>query len=164
MCLQLFSNHTSLFADATVYFSQSTYSVNEDDGTVQLVLTLNTSITVDVTVLVRSNDVTANGKWSSFNCYYISNLTGDNDYNSISQNVTIPSGTTNTSFSVAIMNDNMLEDTEDFTLTIMSTSQRDVTIDNSSRQATINIVDNDGKQIQITIIHVFNWIRLLSMS
>ena len=42
-------------------FSQSTYSVNEDDGTVKFILALNTSIAVDVTLLVRSNDITANG-------------------------------------------------------------------------------------------------------
>ena len=145
------------FADATVYFNQSTYNVNEDEGTVQFMLVLNTSIAVDVTVLVRSNDTTANGKWSSFNCYYISNLTGGNDYDSISQNVTIPSGTTNSSFSVTIINDNILEGTENFTLTIVSTSQRDVTIDGSG-QATVNIVDDDGKQIQTTIMHVFSWV------
>ena len=86
---------------------------------------------------------------------YINNLTGGNDYDSISQNVAIRSGTTNSSFSVAIMNDNILEDTENFTLTIISTSQRDVTIDGSG-QATVNIMDDDGKQIQTTIIHVFN--------
>ena len=49
------------------------------------------------------------------------------------------------------MNDNTLEDIENFTLTIMSTSQRDVTIDGSG-QATVNIVDDDSKQIHIIII------------
>ena len=43
-------------------FSQSTYSVNEDDGTVKFILSLNTSIAVDVTLLVRSSDITANGE------------------------------------------------------------------------------------------------------
>ena len=71
------------------------------------------------------------------------------------QNVTIPSGTTNSLFSVTIMNDNTLEDIENFTLTIVSTSQRDVTIDGSG-QATVNIVDDDGKQIHIITIHTFN--------
>ena len=44
---------------------------------------------------------------------------------------------------------------ENFTLTIMSTSQRDVTIDGSG-QATVNIVDDDSKQIHIIIKHTFN--------
>lgn len=47
---------------ATVYFNRSTYTTSESDGTVQLVLVLNTSIAVDVTVLVKANDITATGQ------------------------------------------------------------------------------------------------------
>ena len=62
------------------------------------------------------------------------------------QNVTIPSGATNASFSVAINNDNTLEDTEEFTVTITSTSLPSVTVDGSGK-ATVDIVDDDGKQL-----------------
>ena len=43
-----------------------------------------------------------------------------------------------------IISDNLLEHAEDFTLTIASTSQPRVTV-NGSGQATVNIVDGDGK-------------------
>ena len=46
----------------TVSFSQSTYSVNEDDGVVQPVLVLSNPTSTDITVQVRSNDNTATGK------------------------------------------------------------------------------------------------------
>ena len=50
------------FTVAAVYFNQSAYTINENDGIVQFVLALNTSIAVDVIVLVESNDITANGQ------------------------------------------------------------------------------------------------------
>ena len=59
LVLQLFSFY---FTVAAVYFNQSAYSVNENDGIIQFVLALNTSIAVDVIVLVESNDITANGE------------------------------------------------------------------------------------------------------
>ena len=46
----------------TVSFSQSAYSVNEDDGVVQPVLVLSNPSSTDITVQVRSNDNTATGK------------------------------------------------------------------------------------------------------
>ena len=58
LVLQLFSFY---FTVATVYFNQSAYTITENDGIVQFVLALNTSIAVDVIVLVESNDITANG-------------------------------------------------------------------------------------------------------
>ena len=58
----LFFNYVSLITTAiTVSFSQSTYSVNEDDGPVQLVLVSNPSST-DITVQVRDNSNTATGE------------------------------------------------------------------------------------------------------
>ena len=130
-----------------MYFSQSTYRVNEDDGTVQFVLVLNTSIAVSVTVQIESNDITAISEYTSLIVItFVSNLTGGNDYDYTLQSVTIPPGEVNASFSVMINSDNILEHEEDFTLTIASTSQPRVTV-NGSGQATVNIVDDDGKQI-----------------
>ena len=59
LVLQLFSFY---FTVATVYFNQSAYTINENDGTVQFILALNTSIAVDVIVLVESTDITASGE------------------------------------------------------------------------------------------------------
>ena len=47
---------------ATVHFNRSTYTTSESDGTVQLILVLNTPIAVDVTILIRANDITATGQ------------------------------------------------------------------------------------------------------
>ena len=46
----------------TVSFNHSTYSVNEDDGLVQPVLMLNDSVATNVTVQVKTNDITAVGE------------------------------------------------------------------------------------------------------
>jgi len=47
---------------ANVSFSQSTYSVDEDDGPVQPVLVLSNPSSTDITVQVGSNDITATGE------------------------------------------------------------------------------------------------------
>ena len=47
---------------AIVHFSQSTYSVNEDDGVVQPVLVLSNPSSTDITVQVRDNSNTATGE------------------------------------------------------------------------------------------------------
>ena len=53
----------SIFLIATnVNFSQSTYSVDEDDGPAQLVLVLSNPSSTDITVEVTSNDITATGE------------------------------------------------------------------------------------------------------
>ena len=54
-----FSMHIFLTIDITVSFNQSTYSVDEDDGPVQPVLVLSNPSSTDITVQVRSNDITA---------------------------------------------------------------------------------------------------------
>ena len=47
----------------TLNFSQSSYSVNEDDGVVQLELILSNPSSTDFTIQVISNSTTALGKW-----------------------------------------------------------------------------------------------------
>ena len=46
----------------TVNFSQSTYSVDEDDGPAQPVLVLSNPSSTDITVQVRSKNKTATGE------------------------------------------------------------------------------------------------------
>ena len=43
-------------------FNQSTYTVDEDDGPAQPVLVLSNPSSTDITVQVRSNDITATGE------------------------------------------------------------------------------------------------------
>ena len=60
-CSLLFYN-IAIVIDATVYFNQSTFTANESDGTVQIILVLSKAIFIDVTILIRSNDNTATGE------------------------------------------------------------------------------------------------------
>ena len=53
----------------TVSFSQSTYSIDEDDGPFRPVLVVSHVFLTDVTVRVLSNDGSATGKYSSDNMY-----------------------------------------------------------------------------------------------
>ena len=46
----------------TVTFDQSTYSIDEDDGPAQPVLVFSNPSSTDITVQVRSNDITATGE------------------------------------------------------------------------------------------------------
>ena len=73
---------------------------------------------------------------------------GGEDYDFTTHNVTIPSGKTHVSFDVSITNDNKLEDKEDFTLMIVSSSQSTVSVTNPN-QTVVVIVDDDGKHIKI---------------
>ena len=63
----------------------------------------------------------------------------------VSYDIMIPSRTTLVLFNISIINDDTLEDTEDFTVIIMS-FQSGITISNPD-QAVITIVDDDGKQL-----------------
>ena len=72
---------------------------------------------------------------------------GGIDYGSGPYNVTIPAKATTAQFDVAINDDNVLEGNENFNLTIMrSSAPKRVSIGNPA-QATVTIMDNDGKHI-----------------
>lgn len=63
---------------------------------------------------------------------------------------------THVSFDVSVIDDTKLEDTENFTLTIVSSSQHI----NDPDQATVIIVDNDGKKaIWICCYYVVKWMH-----
>ena len=51
-------------------FNQSVYSVNEDEGAVQLVLVLTSPLSTDVTVEVFNTDGLATGDYCSILIYY----------------------------------------------------------------------------------------------
>ena len=50
------------FVDIVVNFEELTYSVDEDDGTVELVLLLSDSLSTDVTIQVVTTDGSATGE------------------------------------------------------------------------------------------------------
>ena len=53
---------SNYFVDITMSFNQSTYSVDEEDGPAQPVLVLSNPSSTDITVQVRSNNITATGE------------------------------------------------------------------------------------------------------
>ena len=60
---------TDLVTSLNVSFSQSTYSVNEDDGSVQPVLVLSNPSSTNITVLVIDDSDTATGKRTQCHSY-----------------------------------------------------------------------------------------------
>ena len=69
------------------------------------------------------------------------------DYISGPYTVTFPAGVMSVPFNIPINDDNILENNENFTLTINSSLLIGVMVDNLSR-ATVTIVDNDCKLLQ----------------
>ena len=67
------------------------------------------------------------------------------DYDSGPYNITFPAGTTSVPFNVSITDDNILEDDENFLLTVDLFSLPDRVIASDPYQATVTIVDKDGK-------------------
>ena len=130
-----------IILDVNVSFSQSTYSINEDVGSIQLTLVLSNSLSTDITVQVVDDDNTATGEYRHKQHGNHNNLIGGGvDYNSGPYNVTFPAGMTNVSFVIIINDDNILEDDE-FNLTIYPNN---ITTDSISR-ATVIIINDDGK-------------------
>ena len=110
--------------DFSVSFIQSTYRVGENTGPVQPVLVLSNPFSTDITVQVR-----------------------DADYNSGPYNVTFTAGQTSVPFDVPINDDNILENTEMFTLTIDSSTLPDRVTVGDPDQTTVDILDSDSELI-----------------
>ena len=72
------------------------------------------------------------------------------DYDSGPYTVTIPAGQTTATFNVPITDDMILEGSENFMLTIDETSLPDDVTRGTPGEATVNIVDDDGKASSIT--------------
>ena len=82
---------------------------------------------------------------SSQNVNSSNNVTGGGvDYYSGPYNVIIPAGVTSVPFGVPITDDNILEDDETFTLTIIRALLPDRVTRGSIGLATVFLVDNDG--------------------
>ena len=59
MVVKIYLHHVVYHTDISVYFSQPTYRVNENDGAVQLVLVLSNPSSTDFDVEIRDNEGTA---------------------------------------------------------------------------------------------------------
>ena len=61
-CIIFVTGVASTSTTVLVTFSQSTYTVNENDGPAQPVLVLSSSLSTNITIEVSTIDVTANGE------------------------------------------------------------------------------------------------------
>ena len=134
-----------------ISFNQSLYWANESIGVIQPVLHLSNPSLTNIMVEVFTTDITAFGKW-----LYCDNdmerlciTTGANvDYGFRPYQVTILAGNiTSVPFDVKIKNDDILEDNETFRLTINISSLPGCINYAVPYQATVVIVDDDGKFI-----------------
>ena len=76
------------------------------------------------------------------------------DYYSGPYNITFPAGTTSVPFNVSITDDNILEDNENLLLTVDLSSLPDNITVSDPYQATVTIVDKDGK---LTVVAEFRY-------
>ena len=130
---------------ATVSFKESEYSIFESDREpLKVVIVLSKLSSFNVTVQVMDTTNTATGMLLitlMTNQYSV--VTGGEDYDSGPYNIIIPAGMLEASFDIALLDDDILEGDEDFTLVITSSSPPAGTIS----QATVTIVDDEGKII-----------------
>ena len=148
--LVLFAASVNLATSITVNFYQSKYIVNEKDQLLQPQLVLNESSSTNITVQIKSIDITATGKHINIivnDVLTLYLLTGGGvDYNSVLYNVTFPAGVTNVSFNVTVINDTVLETNETFNLTTVENSlPTNVTLGKID-QATVTIVNDGGSR------------------
>jgi len=133
----------------SVSFSQSTYSVNEDDELIKPVLVLSSPSMTDITVVIECSDGTATGMlFLILQIILYSNiylLIGSEDYDVGPYNVTFPAGDTKVSFNVTIIDDEILESNEIFQLSINSEKLPVNVIVNNLSNITVTILDDDCK-------------------
>ena len=80
--------------------------------------------------------------------------TGNVDYASGPYNMVIPAGTSNTSFSVSITDDNITENPEAFLLSINPLSLSNILVFGNHTEAIVTIVDNDCK-FTMLLLHAY---------
>ncbi|XP_065915710.1 extracellular matrix protein 3-like [Dysidea avara] len=112
-----------------VQIEQLPYIINENDGQVQMLLSLDYPPSTDITVQMFSNGESARG--------------GD-DYISGPYNVTFSAGITTTVLDVPINNDSICEPSETFIITINTSSLPNRVISGDPGQATVIILDDDS--------------------
>ena len=75
--------------------------------------------------------------------------TSGDDYTSLSGSVTILAGQTTALIDVNVVDSTLLEESETVTLTLLGTSDTDVTVDGAANVATVTITDDDSATVSI---------------
>ena len=153
-------------------FSQSLYGVMEDDGRVTLIIRLSQPSSVPFQVIVNTMDGTAVGMYVCIfiyiyiyiyiyeymcvaTCTYV--LVGsvillhfidEKDYSGDLNVVTVPAGEMAWLFTIAIVDDDVMECDETFIVTILLVTTCAVAISNGSKTE-VMITDDDGRQNDI---------------
>ena len=131
----------------TIIFSETTYSVDEDDGPAQPVLVLSNPSATGFTVRVREVERSATSEQIKIHQYINISIdrTGNDDYGPGVYTVTIPAGATMIPFDIPIVDDGTFEDNEDFDIIIVPGSlPTSVTRGNPGR-ARVTIEDDNGQ-------------------
>ena len=114
----------------SVSFDKSSYSVNESDGKVHPVLSLDGSSAIDITVYVFSTSGSAG-------------IGADYEFEKC--DVTFQSGNNNMPLDITIIDDGLLEPDENFILTINSSSLPSHVDISDPGIATVTILNDGGK-------------------
>ena len=132
--------------DADLTFNQSTYITEESNGLVQFTLLLSIPSEFDINVQVLSIDGLASGECASINCTLLSPFMAciAADYVPGPYNIIIPAGLTSVSHNILIIDDNVLEDNENFILLINPILPSDVSA-SGDNQVAVTIVNDDSK-------------------
>ena len=141
----------------SVRFNESEYDTNEEYRLAQFSLRLSNPSSFDITVEVFDINITALGKHSitliSCGIILTYNVTGGGmDYSSGPYPVTFPAGETVAYFNISIRDDHVLEGNEKFNVTINATSLPTQVIVSDPNQATVTVVDNEGKHNIILLV------------
>ena len=147
--------HNSLFyvcVAITVKFNQSAYNVTENSGIIQLFLVLSSPSSFIETVQLITNNVDTDGMINCQNihmlctykyilCFIIKG--GGVDYNSGPYTVTFPIRSANASFDITIIDDNVFEFDEMFSISITSITNGHIV--GTPAVATVTIIDTTSK-------------------
>jgi len=124
-----------------VSFSRTQYSFDEGTGNVQIELLASNPSSFDIVMHVLWDDITASGLNSS-ECV---ESVGTGDYLYGVYSVTFPANNMMQFVDISICDDNVLEEDETFSLTIVSNSNPDNVTNGSPDNVTVIILDNDRK-------------------
>ena len=117
------------------------YVVDEDNGLVQLELIFSNPSSFNITIQVMATDATAVGVNNS-DCVVISS---ENDYTIGLYNIIFPANLTSRVIDIPICDDIVLEEDEEFNVSIASNSSPDNIIHGSVDRSTVTIIENDGE-------------------
>lgn len=121
-------------AATEVYFSQLSSSISENDatGTKTVTIQLSTVSSQDITIQYQTTDGTA---------------TSPDDYPAVSSTVKIAAGEENATIQIPIVNDNLYETSETFSVSLSLPSQSPATLRSSASAHTITITNDDSEPV-----------------